>query len=132
MAARVAEKSHTIQGQNVEVKLYTPPKPRPTYPNKLLLQNVKENTTKDCLTMFLENIAGLEPKEILFGDEPGIVLITFEEEPGKTVLLWSSYLLLLLSMLLDMIVYVESSGFCFYGCCVVAIGNFFDGKNLSP
>lgn len=69
--------------------MYIPPKPRPTYPNKLLVQNVKDSTTRDCLSMFLENITGLEPEEIIYGDEPGVVLISFHEEPGLCFDSWS-------------------------------------------
>ena len=82
MAARVAEAQHKIAGHKVEVKLYVPPKPRPTYPEKLLFKNVADSTTRDCLCMYLERVTGLEPQEVLYSDENGTVLVTFEQEPG--------------------------------------------------
>ena len=78
----MAEKQHKIAGHPVEVELYVPPKSRPTYPEKLLLKNVAVSTTQDCLCMYLELVTGLEPKEVLYSDENGTVLVTFEQEPG--------------------------------------------------
>ncbi|KAL8607983.1 hypothetical protein ACOMHN_005538 [Nucella lapillus] len=63
------------------VSLYVPPKPRPTYPNKLLFRNVADSTTRDCLCMYLERVTGLEPREVLYGDQVGTVLVTFDQEP---------------------------------------------------
>lgn len=81
VAERVTQKQHTIMGHRAEVSLYIPPKPKPTFPNKLLFQNVADSTTRDCLCMYLERITGMEPLEILYGDEVGTVLVTFAQEP---------------------------------------------------
>jgi hypothetical protein len=83
VAARVSARPHKINGISVSVELYVPPKPRPTYPNKLLFKNVADSTTKDCLTMYIERVTGLDPQDVLYGDQLGTVLITFDEEPGQ-------------------------------------------------
>ena len=83
MARRVCSRRLKIGQQFVETELYIPPKPRPTYPNKLLFQNVGENTSRDSLLLYVERASGMEPTEVLYGDEPGTVLITFPEAPGK-------------------------------------------------
>lgn len=71
---------HTVNGQIVEVKLYSP---RPTDTKKLLFGNVKDTTTRVLLSMFIENVTGFEPEEIIYSDEPGFVLAAFREEPGQ-------------------------------------------------
>ncbi|XP_070211879.1 protein mono-ADP-ribosyltransferase PARP14-like isoform X1 [Littorina saxatilis] len=81
VAERVAGKTHRIAGRQVEVTLFQPPKPRPTYSEKLLFKNIADSTTRDCLCMYLERITGLDPAEVLYGDEVGTVLVTFAEEP---------------------------------------------------
>lgn len=81
VAEAVANRKHKLGGQPIQVQLYVPPKSKPTYPEKLLFQDVAECTTKDCLAMYLERITRLEPKDILYGDEPGVVLVTFPEQP---------------------------------------------------
>ena len=83
VADRVAKKSHKICGRPVDVKLYIPPKPKPTYPNKLLFKSVADSTTRDCLSMYLERVTDMEPQDILYGDEVGNVLVTFDGEPGE-------------------------------------------------
>nr|KAG5699798.1 hypothetical protein BaRGS_013518 [Batillaria attramentaria] len=55
---------------------------RTTYPDKLLFHNVSDTTTKEHLNTFVELVSGLEPVEILYSDEPGVVLITFKDEPA--------------------------------------------------
>ena len=82
----MAQKQHKIAGHPVEVELYVPPKPRPTYPGKLLFKNVADSTSRDCLSLYLQHATDLEPQEILYGDENGTVLVTFEQEPG----LWAT------------------------------------------
>ncbi|XP_076460377.1 protein mono-ADP-ribosyltransferase PARP14-like [Babylonia areolata] len=81
VAAQVASHQHMYNNQRWDVKLYVPPKPLPTYPNKLLFKNVADSTTRDCLSMFLERVTELEPQEILYSDEMGTVLVTFNGEP---------------------------------------------------
>ncbi|KAK7110532.1 hypothetical protein V1264_014385 [Littorina saxatilis] len=81
VAERVAGKTHRIAGRQVEVTLFQPPKPRPTYPEKLLFKNIADGTARDCLCMYLERITGLDPAEVLYGDEVGTVLVTFDHEP---------------------------------------------------
>ncbi|KAL8567911.1 hypothetical protein ACOMHN_059033 [Nucella lapillus] len=81
VAEKVAGKTHTIVGDSAQVTLYVPPKPKPMYPDKLLFQNVADSTTRDCLSMYLERITGMEPLDILYGDEVGTVLVTFPREP---------------------------------------------------
>ncbi|XP_076464939.1 protein mono-ADP-ribosyltransferase PARP14-like [Babylonia areolata] len=81
VAERVAGKQHRIVGHPAEVCLYIPPKPKPTYPNKLLFQNVADSTTRECLCMYLERITEMEPVEVMYGDELGTVLVTFPQEP---------------------------------------------------
>nr|KAG5693840.1 hypothetical protein BaRGS_004448 [Batillaria attramentaria] len=72
VAERVAKKQHKIGRTPVQVNIYVPPKPKPTYSDKLLFKNVADSTTKDCLEMYLERITGLEPKDIVYGDEPDL------------------------------------------------------------
>ncbi|KAK7479356.1 hypothetical protein BaRGS_00029434 [Batillaria attramentaria] len=84
VAERVAKKQHKIGRTPVQVNIYVPPKPKPTYSDKLLFKNVADSTTKDCLEMYLERITGLEPKDIVYGDEPGVVLVSFDTAPDLT------------------------------------------------
>lgn len=81
VAARVAGREHLYNHQKMDVSLYVPPKPRPMYPNKLLFKNVADSTSRDCLCMYLERVTRLEPQEVLYGDEVGTVLVTFDQEP---------------------------------------------------
>ncbi|KAL8558417.1 hypothetical protein ACOMHN_064764 [Nucella lapillus] len=82
VAERVAQNAeHVIMGYPAKVSLYKPPKPIPTYPDKLLFQNVADGTTRDCLWMYLERITGMEPLDLLYGDDEGTVLVTFPQEP---------------------------------------------------
>lgn len=73
---------HKIGDQEVDVKLCYPPKPRPNYQKKLLFQNVPEGVDRDLLQLFLESVTGCKSEEIIFGDDEGVVLATFDSEPG--------------------------------------------------
>ncbi|KAK7109795.1 protein mono-ADP-ribosyltransferase PARP14-like isoform X1 [Littorina saxatilis] len=80
-AEAVCCRQHKIEDNGMTVKLLLPPKPTPDYPNKLLFRNVPNDVSKDHLTTFLENITGCEPEDILYGDDEGVVLATFDSEP---------------------------------------------------
>nr|KAG5698672.1 hypothetical protein BaRGS_022560 [Batillaria attramentaria] len=77
-AENVSSREHVIRGQPVKVKLRVPP---PTYTDKLLFQNVPEYISREHLVDFFELISSASPKEVLYGDELGVVLVTFETEP---------------------------------------------------
>ncbi|KAK7479330.1 hypothetical protein BaRGS_00029408 [Batillaria attramentaria] len=81
VAARVAGQSHKIGNLPMQVRMYVPPRPRPNYPNKLLFKNVANVTTKECLELYLERISGLAVQDVLYGDEPGVVLVSFDASP---------------------------------------------------
>ncbi|KAK3598396.1 hypothetical protein CHS0354_019799 [Potamilus streckersoni] len=75
----VSQGQHKVEGQSLEVKLYIPPPPRPTYENRVLLAGLSSKVTQDGLTNFLEAKTGLNPVTFLYGEDKGRVIITFEE-----------------------------------------------------
>jgi len=79
---KVLKRRHVIDGTQLEVKEYITPIQRPLYDDQVLLKGVNPTTTKDALLNFLEAKADAEPKDVLFGEEEGVVLISFEEPPG--------------------------------------------------
>ncbi|KAK3094887.1 hypothetical protein FSP39_007507 [Pinctada imbricata] len=79
----VLSKKHKIDGAHVEVIKYEPPpppKPVPTYNNKVFIKNINPITSRDGLENFLEAKANAIPTDVVFGIEEGIALVTFEEE----------------------------------------------------
>lgn len=90
----VLSKTHMIDGQVLDVRRYIPPpppKPVPKYDNKIFITGINQMTTKDGLENFLEAKAKAIPEEVIFGEEEGTALVTFEEPPGNGV--WSLHLL---------------------------------------
>ncbi|XP_025094641.1 uncharacterized protein LOC112564204 isoform X1 [Pomacea canaliculata] len=82
VAARVASRQHTINGQPVDVKLvYTP---QVSYPDRLLFHNVSESISRDYLTLYLERITGQEVTDLMYADKAGDVLVVLDEEPDFT------------------------------------------------
>ncbi|KAK7499456.1 hypothetical protein BaRGS_00009431, partial [Batillaria attramentaria] len=81
VARRIVEREHKIGGKLLTVRLHVPADARPTYPDKLLFQDVPDSTDKEHLETYLELVAGCTPIEILYGDESGTVLVTFDGEP---------------------------------------------------
>ncbi|XP_041369508.1 protein mono-ADP-ribosyltransferase PARP14-like [Gigantopelta aegis] len=83
LAKKIVEKPHKIDGCSLQVKLYIPPKPRPTYNDRLLITGLKSTTTKDCLINYLEAKTGCEIDEssVVYGEEEGTALIHFSEMP---------------------------------------------------
>jgi len=80
---KVLNRQHKLDGAQLEIKEYIPPKPRPLYENKVLFKGVNPTTTKDGLSNFLEAKADAEPADVLFGEEEGVVVVTFKEPPGE-------------------------------------------------
>ena len=80
----MAEKEHNVGGCVLQVKLYQPPKPRPTYSDRLLITGIKSTTTKDCLINYLEakGCCEIEESNVVYGDEEGTALVYFTEMPG--------------------------------------------------
>ena len=83
VASKVAGQQHTIAEESVQVRLCTPPKPRPTYPNKLLFLNLPDNVTENHLKTFLKLVTGCTPIELRYGDEES-VLATFDKHQGNS------------------------------------------------
>lgn len=85
VAKTIVDKTHKIDGCNLEVKLYVPPKPRPTYDNRLLITGIKNTTTKDCLINYLEAKSSCEIEEsnVFYGEDEGTAVVYFKEMPGK-------------------------------------------------
>ena len=75
VASKVAGQQHTIAEESV-------PKPRPTYPNKLLFLNLPDNVTENHLKTFLKLVTGCTPVELRYGDEES-VLATFDKQQGN-------------------------------------------------
>ena len=80
MAAKVAQRQHSLLGNQVSVKML---KLKPMYRDKLLFLNVSENTSTYCLSLHLESVTGLKARDILYGEKAGTVLVTFSDAVGK-------------------------------------------------
>ena len=82
----VIRKKHKIYGKAIEVRRYVPPpppKPVPTYSNRVFIKNISEKTTKDGLENFLEAKTNILPVGIEYGELEGTALVTFEEDVGQ-------------------------------------------------
>ncbi|KAJ8316973.1 hypothetical protein KUTeg_004877 [Tegillarca granosa] len=80
---RVMEKEHKIDGALLQVSRYIPappPKPIPTYTDKFFISGLNPDTTRDCLLLFIEARVKHCPTGIIYGEQEGTALITFEEE----------------------------------------------------
>lgn len=53
------------------------------YSDKVFIQGLNPSTTKDCLSNFLEAKSGSTSTDIVYGEEDGTALVTFEEDFGK-------------------------------------------------
>ncbi|KAK7496314.1 hypothetical protein BaRGS_00012479 [Batillaria attramentaria] len=78
VAEEVARECHIINEEEVEVTLVVAPKTDPTYPDKLLFENVPADVKKEHLVMYLKIVGGSKP-EVVYGDELGVVLATFKQ-----------------------------------------------------
>nr|KAG5703385.1 hypothetical protein BaRGS_023432 [Batillaria attramentaria] len=58
-----------------------------------MFQDVPENVNKQSLELYLEIVTGLKPTEILYGDEPGVVVVTFEGQPAVDRVLQKTHFL---------------------------------------
>ena len=86
MVDTVIRKKHKIDGKAIEVCRYVrppPPKPVPTYSNRVFIKNISEKTTKDGLENFLEAKTNILPVGIEYGELEGTALVTFEEDVGQ-------------------------------------------------
>ena len=82
----LSRKEHKVDGAKLQVKLYEPPpppKPRPVYPNRVFVHGFNPETSRDSLENFLEAKAGGTVSEVVFGEEEGTAMVTFEEDPGN-------------------------------------------------
>jgi len=83
---RILQRKHKVDDTELQVEKYIPPpppKPRPLYDDKVLIKGINPDTRTDVLINFLEAVSGISSCEILYGEEEGVVLVTFEEPPGK-------------------------------------------------
>ncbi|VDI33877.1 Hypothetical predicted protein [Mytilus galloprovincialis] len=72
---RVLQKSHTVDGNNLQVKKHIPPK---RYPNKALVKSFNPKTTEDDIINFLEARTTFLVEDIDFGEEDtGNAIVTF-------------------------------------------------------
>lgn len=78
----VLKKKHMIDKTAVDVCRF-PPKPAPTYSNKVFIANVSEKTTRDGLENFLEAKTNITPLSIEDGEIRGTALVSFEKDLGK-------------------------------------------------
>nr|XP_034317327.1 protein mono-ADP-ribosyltransferase PARP14 isoform X2 [Crassostrea gigas] len=76
---RVLEKTHKLDGVELTVKGYQPPKPIPMYPNRVLVKGLNPETSEDGIRNYLEAKSGEDVIDITYGQEEGTVLVTFEE-----------------------------------------------------
>lgn len=86
VAKRVAERGHVLDGVNLMTSLYVPPKPPPSYPDKVLIKGLKPTTTEDGLFNFIEAKSEYIPvpgSMVFHAEEEGVVMITLNTEPGK-------------------------------------------------
>lgn len=67
------------------MKRYIPPPPLPKYEDKVFIKGVSSSTTKDSLFNFLEAKSNAEPIDIIYGEEEGTALVTFDTKPGEFI-----------------------------------------------
>ena len=74
------KKDHKVDGATLLVKTYKPPK---TYPNKILVKGISQDTTTDALTNYLEARTKEEVVELEFNDAMSrIAIVTFRDSIG--------------------------------------------------
>ncbi|XP_061194415.1 protein mono-ADP-ribosyltransferase PARP14-like isoform X2 [Saccostrea echinata] len=76
---RVLQRGHKVDGATLQVKLYQPPKPVPMYQDRVLIKGFNPETSKDGLINFLEAKSGEDVKDVVYGQEEGTAMVTFEE-----------------------------------------------------
>lgn len=79
---RVLEKTHKLDGVELKVRQYQPPKSIPMYPNRVLVKGLNPETSEDGIRNYLEAKSGEDVKDVTYGQEEGTVLVTFEELKG--------------------------------------------------
>ncbi|CAC5392514.1 Protein mono-ADP-ribosyltransferase PARP15 [Mytilus coruscus] len=73
-------KKHIIDGADLRVKKYVPPK---RYPNKVLVSGLGENISADDLMIFLEAKTKIDVQTVEMGEkESGKAIVTFEKSIG--------------------------------------------------
>ncbi|XP_048244595.1 protein mono-ADP-ribosyltransferase PARP14-like isoform X1 [Haliotis rufescens] len=83
--AVVAKRHHTVDGHKLLVSLYrppTPPPPRPQYHDRFFITGLREKTTKKTLMKFLKHKLACHPKDLVYGEEPGSVLVNIDPQKG--------------------------------------------------
>ncbi|XP_052077921.1 protein mono-ADP-ribosyltransferase PARP14-like [Mytilus californianus] len=78
---KILQKTHKVGGMQLTVKKYIPPPPLPKYEDKVFIKGVSSSTTKDSLFNFLEAKSNAEPIDIIYGEEEGTALVTFDTKP---------------------------------------------------
>ncbi|XP_071090652.1 uncharacterized protein [Haliotis cracherodii] len=84
--AVVAKRHHTVDGHKLLVSPYrppTPPPPRPQYHDRFFITGLREKTTKKTLMKFLKHKLACHPKDLVYGEEPGSVLVNIEVTQGS-------------------------------------------------
>lgn len=79
---RVLKRSHKLDGTNLTVKKYQPPKPIPMYPNMVFVKNLNPETSEDGFRNYMEAKTGENVIDVTYGQEEGTVLVTFKELKG--------------------------------------------------
>ncbi|XP_046342281.2 protein mono-ADP-ribosyltransferase PARP14-like isoform X2 [Haliotis rufescens] len=84
--AVVAKQDHIVDGHKLLVSLYrhpTPPPPRPQYHDRFFITGLREKTTEKTLMKFLKHKLACHPKDLVYGEEPGSVLVNIEVTQGS-------------------------------------------------
>ncbi|XP_023932274.1 poly [ADP-ribose] polymerase 14-like, partial [Lingula anatina] len=86
VASRIIQRGTlTLEDAPLQIcELLGPQKPvnvkMPLQPNKLLLRGLLPTTTPDCLRFFVEYISEQDTFDIVYGPQPGVILVTFQEK----------------------------------------------------
>jgi hypothetical protein len=80
VAGSVARRKHTLQGHALTVTLYQPPK---MSRDRIIVRNLPEIKSSQELLLFVENKTDVDVAKIMFADEEGVALVTFENDIGE-------------------------------------------------
>jgi translation initiation factor IF-2 len=79
----VIQKSHVLDGSELNVRKHIPPLAEATYPKQVFVSGFSIKTSEEAFRNYLEARCRIDVDKIIYGDIESTVIVIFKEQPGR-------------------------------------------------